>query len=174
MLKERPYSRHIEEVIYLFASGQTALPASEQTTAMAIGSLEYLEYLEASYAPPQEGPPTAVLYPRWDHIDESKEAEPQNPTGRSTPEAGVDHGGTLRVDGLPAWALQFQTGLLALRLGYSARALASMENAFTCYEAWLPRSGICVSKEGVLVTRGSVLTTNCNIVADARDQTTLL
>lgn len=141
MLRENPYSRDIEEVIYLTAMGQSALPVSEQTLATTSGALEFLEYLGEGYAPALEDTPTAVLYPQWDSTDvddcEQAQKDKRNRSG-----ADIDSG--LYVDGLPVWALQFQIALATFCLGASARAMGAMENAFLCYETWLPRFDYCM------------------------------
>lgn len=131
-MRDDPYSKHIEEVIYILAI-QAAFPSTEQTTTTAKGALEYLDYLRESYAPAREGAPTASLYPRWDATEEAAGDSQQDRTAESW------RGKGLNVDGLPAWALQFQIGLVASRLGNPTRGMETMENAFTSYEAWLPR-----------------------------------
>ncbi|CAM9198913.1 unnamed protein product, partial [Laminaria digitata] len=157
-LRTHPYSRDIEEVIYLLAIGQSALPADDQTVESANGSLQYLEYLKEGYAPAQEGPPTVTSYPCWDLIEApvNRDAQLLSPGGGSalsgTERGG--HAGGLCVEGLPVWALQFQLGTLAFRVGESARAMAAMEGAFLSYETWLPRSseehtGDCPDEDGI-------------------------
>lgn len=124
----------------MFAIGQSALPPAEQSVETANGSLEYLEYLKESYAPAYEGEPTAMSYPRWDLIEAPTDARLVSPRGGSASSgAGRGHAGELCVDGLPVWALQFQIGLLAFRVGQSTRAMAAMEGSFLSYETWLPR-----------------------------------
>lgn len=139
-LQEHPYSRNVEEVIYLLAVGQSTFPTTEQGGARANGALEYLEYLRESYASARQGASTVMLYPRWDTTEKESDLLPQSLPGERVQETSGGHGGGLVVDGLPVWALQFQIGLLAFRLGLSARAMAAMENSFLCYETWLPRS----------------------------------
>ncbi len=129
VLRDRPYSNNIEEAIYFLAI-QVAFPSTGKTNAAAEGALEYLDYLRDGYASAQQGAPTACLYPRWDSTEEEAH--------RVVGAAKSRRGGGLCVDGLPAWALQFQIGLLASRLGNSTRGMETMENAFTSYEAWLP------------------------------------
>eukprot|EP00752_Nemacystus_decipiens_P009007 g8040.t2 len=136
-LRDHPYSNSIEDVIYLLAI-QAAFPSTGQTSAAATGALEYLDYLRESYAPAHEGAPTASLYPHWDSNEDVEGERKQDP---SLACAADNWGGQgLHVNGLPAWALQFQIGLLASRMGNSTRGMETMENAFTSYEAWLPRS----------------------------------
>lgn len=140
MLRDDPYSRNIEEVIYLTAMGQLALPVSEQTLATTSGALEFLEYLGESYAPALQEAPTATLYPQWDSIDVDNWEQTQMdkpPINRSG--VDIDSYSGLYVDGVPVWALQFQIALVTSCLGASARAMGAMENAFLCYETWLPR-----------------------------------
>lgn len=143
MLRDNPYSRNIEEVIYLTAMGQSALPVSEQALATTSGALEFLEYLGESYAPALEDTPTAILYPQWDSTDvdncEQTQMDKRNRSG-----ADSDSCRGLYVDGLPVWALQFQIALVTSCLGASARAMGAMENAFLCYETWLPRFDYCM------------------------------
>lgn len=131
-MRDDPYSKSIEEVIYILAV-QAAFPSTAQTAATAKGALEYLNYLGDGYEPPHEGTPTASLYPRWDATEEEAGHSQQHRTAESW------RGKELHVDGLPAWALQFQIGLVASRLGNPSRGMETMENAFTSYEAWLPR-----------------------------------
>lgn len=116
------------------------MPTAEQSVEAANGSLEYLEYLKEGYAPAHQGPPTATSYPRWDLIEAPRDARLLSPGGDSA-SSGAEGGqtGGLCVEGLPVWALQFQIGLLAFRLGQSARAMAVMEGSFLSYETWLPR-----------------------------------
>lgn len=135
ILRDHPYSQHIEEVIYFLAI-LAAFPQTEQSTATATGALEYLDYLRDSYAPSREGAPTAMMYPRWNAEQEERDSE-RDGIVPGTAERWQGKG--LQVHGLPAWALQFQIGLLASRLGNSTRGMETMENAFTSYEAWLPR-----------------------------------
>lgn len=130
VLRDRPYSNNVEDAIYFLAI-QAAFPSTGQNAAAAEGALEYLDYLRDGYAPAAQGTPTASLYPRWD----SAEEEETTAVGAAKSWRGEG----LYVDGLPAWALQFQIGLLTSRLGNSTRAMETMENAFTSYEAWLPR-----------------------------------
>lgn len=54
-------------------------------------------------------------------------------------ETEAERSGGLYVRGLPPWALQFQIALAALKVGNSVRAMGAMEEAFLCYETWLPR-----------------------------------
>ena len=124
----------------MFAIGKSALPTADQTVETANGSLEYLEYLKESYAPAYEGAPTATSYPRWDLIEAPTDTRLLSPGGGSA-SSGAErgHAGGLCVGGLPAWALQFQVGLLAFRVGQTARAMAAMEGSFLSYETWLPR-----------------------------------
>lgn len=132
VMRDDPYSKSIEEVIYILAV-HAAFPSTAQIAASAKGALEYLDYLRESYAPPHEGASTASLYPRWNATEEE--------AGHSQQQLTANHwrGSGLNVDGLPAWALQFQIGLVASRLGNPTRGMETMENAFTSYEAWLPR-----------------------------------
>lgn len=135
-MRDHPYSNSIEDVIYLLAI-QAAFPSSAKTSAAAMGALEYLDYLRESYAPAHEGAPTACLCPRWDSNEEDLDERQQDRSLVSVAESWRGQG--LHVNGLPAWALQFQIGLLASRMGNSTRGMETMENAFTSYEAWLPR-----------------------------------
>lgn len=132
VMRDHPYSNSIEDVIYLLA-----IQSRGQTGAAAMGALEYLDYLRESYAPAYEGAPTGCLYPRWDSNEEDVGERRQN--GDLVGAAEYWRGEGLQVRGLPAWALQFQIGLLASRMENSTRAMETMENAFTSYEAWLPR-----------------------------------
>ena len=138
-LRAHPHSQNIEEVIYFIAIGQSALPTVEQTVESANGSLQYLEYLTDGYAPAHEGAPTVTSYPRWDLVEAPRDA-PLLPLGGGSA-SGAERGdaGGLCVEGLPVWALQFQIGSLAFRMGQSDRAMAAMESAFLSYETWLPR-----------------------------------
>ncbi|CAM9264801.1 unnamed protein product, partial [Scytosiphon promiscuus] len=136
-LREYPYSKHIEEVIYSMAI-HAAFPSKRQAEASARGALEYLDYLRESYAPASQGAPTATMYPQWDPTEEI-ETNSQQRGGTSFADESWNRKG-LQVSGLPAWALQFQIGMLAFRLGNSSRGMEAMENAFTSYETWLPRS----------------------------------
>ncbi|CAB1112743.1 unnamed protein product [Ectocarpus sp. CCAP 1310/34] len=136
VLRDHPYSQHIEEVIYFLAI-PAAFPQTEQSTATAMRALEYLDYLRDSYTPSREGAPTAMMYPRWDTPEQ--EVCDSERDGMVPGDAERWQGRELQVHGLPAWALQFQMGLLASRLGDSTRGMETMENAFTSYEAWLPR-----------------------------------
>lgn len=136
VMRDHPYSNSIEDVIYLLAI-QAAFPSTGKTGAAAMGALEYLDYLRESYAPAHEGAPTACLYPRWDSTEEDVGERRQD--GSLVCAAESWRGEGLQVSGLPAWALQFQIGLLASRMGNSTRGMETMENAFTSYEAWLPR-----------------------------------
>lgn len=135
-MRDHPYSNTIEDVIYLLAI-QTAFPSTGQTTASAMGALEYLDFLRESYTPANEGASTARLYPRWDSNEEDEGEREQD--GSLVGAAESWRGQGLHVNGLPAWALQFQIGLLASRMGNSTRGMETMENAFTSYETWLPR-----------------------------------
>lgn len=139
VLREHPYSANVEDVIYFLAIGLSTLPSSEQTAATANGAFQYLEYLVESYAPSHLGAPTAMLYPRWDLMDVGNKNQPQPKREKRVLQVESGHGGGLCVNGLPAWALQFQIALLAFRLGYSSQAMAAMENSFMSYETWLPR-----------------------------------
>lgn len=135
-LREDPYSKHIEQVIYFMAI-QAAFHSKPQTEATAKGALEYLDYLRESYAPASEGAPTAIMHRRWDSTEETESVNQKS--GGASLVADSWRGKGLQVAGVPAWALQFQIGLLASRLGNSSRAMEAMENAFTSYETWLPR-----------------------------------
>lgn len=139
IISQHPYSCGIEEAIYLFAIGQSALPAPERTASVAKGALDYLEYLGESYAQAEEGAPTAMMYPQWGVRNVNNNALVHPQPRRDMSEAKNRHGGRLYVNGLPTWALQFQISLLAFQLGNSTPAMAAMENAFMCYETWLPR-----------------------------------
>lgn len=143
VLRECPYSEHIEEVIY-FTAIQAAFPSKRQTEATANGALEYLDYLRESYAPASQGAPTATMHPRWDSTEDIDPITQQS--GGTSLAAESWHVKGLQVAGLPAWALQFQIGLLAFRLGNSSRGMEAMENAFTSYETWLPRYGLGLRK----------------------------
>ena len=135
-LRHHPYSSNIEEVIYLMAI-PAAFPSTGQTSAAATWALEYLDYLGESYAPAHEGAPTAGLYPCWDSNVEERGENHKDRSLACSSESWRAQG--LHVNGLPAWALQFQIGLLASRMGISTRGMEAMEIAFTSYEAWLPR-----------------------------------
>lgn len=137
-MRDDPYGKSIEEVIYILAV-QAAFPSTEQNDANVKGALEYLDYLRESYAPPDEGASTALLYPRWDSTEEEEEECHSQHQIQQQRAAESWRGKGLHVDGLPAWALQFQIGLVASRLGNPTRGMETMENAFTSYEAWLPR-----------------------------------
>lgn len=135
-MRDYPYSNNIEDVIYLLAI-QAAFPSTGQNREAETGALEYLDYLRESYSPAYEGAPTACQFPRWDSNEEDAGDRRQDGSFVGVSESWRGHG--LHVDGLPAWALQFQIGLLASRMGNSTRGMETMENAFTSYEAWLPR-----------------------------------
>ncbi|CAM9121924.1 unnamed protein product [Hapterophycus canaliculatus] len=79
-----------------------------------------------------------MMQPHWDSAEETDTSSQQNGGMSLAPERWHIKG--LQVGGLPAWALQFQIGLLASRMGNSTRGMEAMENAFTSYETWLPRS----------------------------------
>lgn len=161
VIREHPYCDNIEEAIFFTALGRSALRSEERNASSGRGDIEFLEYLAESYSSGMAEKPTTRSNPSQD-FDMLSIKERSERTGdgaaNGSPLVGTAgnaysggdglrvlqatvncYGGRLYVEGIPKWTLHFLIGMFALRDGDSPRAMGAMENAFLCYEIWLPR-----------------------------------